>query len=305
MNTHDSNRVNMIRATKSYCENNPTPTAGIPAFGVALTSVTTKLLLIDQLDQIASGTTSGVTLDTNNIRLSMAALGFKCGSAVAAYASSVGNNTLLAKVNYVESDFVRMKKEDIDDICQTIHDEANANIAAAGTFGYAATDVTDLQTTVDLYRTSVQNPRQAIISRTSAISQISDLISEVTKNLLKNQMDRMVNTLKLTNPVFVNEYFSARQIIDLGTTTAKLRGTVSDNGGNPLSGAAITMSRTSDGVVVYSTTSGADGKYTISPIDADNYDITVTKTGFQQQQETNVHISAGQEINRDYTMIPV
>lgn len=304
MENTDTNRVNMIRTTASYCDNNPAPTAGIPAFATLLTAVQAKLVLIDQLDQIAIGTTTGVTLDTNNLRATMSALALKCASAVTAYANAVNNNTLKQKVNYPASDFPRFKKEEVDDICQTIHDEANTNIAAAGAYGYAAADVTNLQTAIDLYRTSIQNPRQAIITKSSAINQIKDIIRDIIDNSFKGQMDKMVTTLKISAATFYNEYFQAREIIDIGATTAKVRGTVTDNEGNPLAGVKFIIFQTGTATVVNSNTTLADGKFNIANILPGDYDFSWDLAGYQPQRENGVRITAGRELRRTITMLP-
>src|SRR5690606_36052696 len=214
MQTRISNRVNMLRTTLNYLTDNAAATAAIAAFAGIKTTADNKLTLIDQLTQIADGTTGGVTLDTNIIRATMSNIALKCGNGLSAYAASINNNTLHAKVTYTLPQLNRMKKEEVDDVCQTIHDEADTHIADAGSFGYDAADITDLQTSIDLYRTASQSPRQAIISRSEAKKNITLLVREVIDDSFVKQLDKMVNTLKLSNIEFVNTYFRSREIID-------------------------------------------------------------------------------------------
>jgi len=303
MDNRDSNRANMIRVTIQYCTDNTSATSGIPAFAPVLNTASNKLLLIDQLDQIAMGTTTGVTLDTKALRTAMTDLSLRCSGAVVAYATSINNNTLKAQVNFTESDLNRMKKEEVDDVCQTIHDVTNANIANAQNYGISGTDVSDLQTTINLYRTAVQNPRQAIISKNDSKKQIKNLIDEVIKTIFKGQMDKMVNTLKNSNPNFVNKYFDARTIIDLGKTTGKLRGTVKDRPGTPISGVAIILKITSQADIAYQTLTDDTGIFGIANIKPGNYDIFVQKTGFTTITETNIRFGPGKELQRKYILI--
>jgi len=304
MDNRDSNRVNMIRVTLQYCTNNSSATSGIQAFAPVLATATGKLLLIDQLDQVAMGTTAGVTLDTTNLRKVMTDLALKCAGAVIAYATSVNNNTLKAKVNFTESDLKRMKKEEVDDICQTIHDVTNANIGNAQNYGITASDVSDLQTAINLYRTSVQNPRQAIISKNDSKKQIKELINEIIKNIFKSQMDKMVNTLKSSNPNFVNKYFESRKIIDLGKTTGKLRGTTTDGGKKKLANVQIILRITAEKPIAHQTLSDTEGVFSIANIKPGNYDIEVFKSGFQTITEKNIRFGPGKELQRKYVMIP-
>src|SRR6478609_3328759 len=94
------NSVNMIRTTLSYCGNNTSATSGITAFAGVKGTADNKLVLIDQLNQIASSTSVGVTLDTKVIQAAMISIARKCGNAVGAYAASVNNNTLRIKVSF-------------------------------------------------------------------------------------------------------------------------------------------------------------------------------------------------------------
>jgi hypothetical protein len=165
METRETNRVNMIRTTLNYCTNNPNPTSGIGAFAGVKTTAENKLILIDQLDQIVIRSVKDVTLDTILIRNTMSNIALKCGDAVSAYASTINNNVLRGKVTYTLPQLNRLKKDEVDDVCQTIHDEANANILTAGPFGYTATDVTDLNTAIQLYRTSMQDPRSFTVTK--------------------------------------------------------------------------------------------------------------------------------------------
>ena len=203
MKTRNSNRVNMINATITFSDANTAATAGILSYATILGQVKSKMVLINSLNQISDGTTTGVTLDTKVLRTAMSELALKCANATLAYANSIHNNTLAALVNYTESDLNRAKKEDVDDICEAIHDATNTNIAGASPFGVSASDVTDLQASIDLYRTASQNPRQAIISKSQAKKKVTNMIREVIDDLMVSQMDKMVNTLKKTSNLSV------------------------------------------------------------------------------------------------------
>ncbi|MBK5284453.1 MAG: carboxypeptidase regulatory-like domain-containing protein [Bacteroidia bacterium] len=305
MDNHETNRMNMIRTTHDYCVAKAAATAGIPQYVITVTAVKNKITLIDALNIIAGGTTTGVTLDTNLLRQTMSDIAYKCASATFAYASSVNNNTLKAQVDFPRSSFEHFKKEEVNDICQGIHDATNTNIVAVTPFGAKPLDVTDLQTAINLYAAAMQGPRQARISISSAIDQIKTNVSDTLKFLLGEQLDKMTDTLKLSNKIYYNEYYLAREIIDLGSTHGKLRGTISDNSGNALSGAVVIMRLTGQAPIAYQATTKADGKYVISPVTVGDYDISVEAVGFQPYAETNVHFGPGKEIRRTISLLPV
>lgn len=215
MDSKNSNRVNMIRTTLQFCETNTKETENIKAFAPALQIAKNKLVLIDQLDQIASSTSKGVTLDTIALRNTMTEIAFKCSSAIVAYAISIKNNTLKAQANYTMSAFNKMKKDEVDDVCTTINEVAEKHLKTLEDWGIVAQDITDLKRSIELYRVSTQNPRQAIIKRSEAIEHIAQLVREIIDTVFQ-VMDKLVNTLKVTNETFYVTYYKAREIIDSG-----------------------------------------------------------------------------------------
>ncbi|MGE0635293.1 MAG: carboxypeptidase-like regulatory domain-containing protein [Bacteroidia bacterium] len=309
MQNRDTNRLNMIRTTIQWCNENPAATSAIPAFAGIKATVETKLTIIDQLNQTATKGSKGVTIDTNISRLNMQKIAFKCACALTAYAATIKSNTLRAKVNYTLNQMSAKKKEEIDDICQTIHDEANLNLASATGFGYTLTDVTDLQTAINLYRDSMANPRQAIISRSVALQTIKTQIREILNTLLKQQMDSMVHTLIISNPTFVSSYFNARKIIDLGTTHTRVAGIITNKNGTPIQNATFTAHKTGEPVeatlLVAQIKTDNRGRYSIPKFPPGDYTFQWQHPNYQPRTETNIHIRPGKEHKRKITLIPL
>jgi len=306
MDNRDTNNVNMITTTYKYCIDNPAPLAPIPAVAGILSTINSKMQLINGLDIIATGTSKGVTLDTKVTRANMEKIAFKCASATFAYASSINNNTIKALVNYTIPKLEDFKKEEVDDICQKIHDTANSYFGGASQFGIIASDISDLQTAIDIYRTASQSPRQAIISISDSKTQIKKIIREIIDLYLKGQLDKVVNTLLLTNSSFVNKYFLSREVIDLGTTHTKLRGTVFSNPTDPIANADVILYTAASATIAYQTKSDTDGKFTINLIIPNlDYDLKIMKTGFQDFFEATIHFSPGEEVNRDVVLSPI
>ncbi len=162
----------------------------------------------------------------------------------------------------------------MDDARQTIHNEADTHINDAGLFGYDAADITDLQTAIDLYHTGSQNPRQAIISLSDTKIKITLLVREDIDDIFVKQLDKMVNTLKLSNIEFVNIYFRSCEIIYLGSTTAKVRGTIKNPKEVLLVGVKFTIRKTGELNKVSETLSTTGGKFGIAKLLPGFYDFT-------------------------------
>jgi hypothetical protein len=296
------NQLNSIRTTNQFCDENSGDTASINAFAPALQSSKNKVTLIDQFDQIAMTSSKGVTLDTNGLRHTMTLIGFKCASATSAYAYSVKNNTLAVQVDYTIPKLDHLSKDVVDDACQTIREAADLNMPNAQNFGINASDTSDLQSAINLYRISIQSPRQVIISVAEANRQIKNLIREILDDLFKHLMDKMVNTLQQSKPSFVSKYFDARQIIQLGASSGILRGFIFDPDKKPLADVIVSLRITSQTSVVAQTKSDAKGFFSIHNIKANNYDIELTLLGYDTILETDVHFAPGKNIKRKYIL---
>jgi hypothetical protein len=305
MKNETSNRVNMINANITFCDGNTTVTMSIPAFATVLAAIKAKMLLINSYNQIGGGTTKGVTLDTNALRKAMTTLGVKCANATLAFANSTNNNTLAALVDFSETELNRMKKEDVDDTCQAIHDATNNNIAGASNFGVTPIDVTDLLAAIGLYRVASQYPRQAIISKSQAKLQADIMVREIIDELLVKQLDKMANTLKPTQLEFWRGYRQSREVIDLGSTTAKVRGTVLDENDVPLIGVSFKILKTGTTEEVASVVTDIKGKFSAAKLPAGFFDFVFEKEGYKTVTETNVKISAGKELKRKVVMSAV
>lgn len=303
MKGRDNNRLRMIDTTIAFCDGNTTATGGITAFATTLASVKAKRLLINGLNQVARGSTKGVTLDTKGLRKVMTEIAVKCANATSAYATATSNNTLLALVDYNESKLNAIPMDEVADVCEGIHDAADANIAGASGYGITATDVTDLQTAIGLYRMAVPNSRGAIISKSQANKQAKAMIKDIIVNWFEKLMDKMVNTLKVSNNDFWKAYFQSREVVDLGTNTAKVRGTVKDENDVPLRNADFTIMETGTQTLVKKAESDIKGKFDADHLPAGNVDFLWEKEGYISVSETNFHIAAGKDYQRRVVMV--
>lgn len=217
MRTQDLNRVNMIRTTCAYCDDNAAATAAITNYAAVVTEAKNKLVLIDNLNIVAGGTSTGVTIDTNNVRNAMMLLTEKLCNGLQAYGGATNNNTIIAAAKYSFSSLSKLAKEDVDDVCEGVYNLANANSGALASYGINPTDISDTITAISLYRTDSDNPRQKIIQQKVANDQIPPIIKDIIDNLFTRQLDKLTNTLKSSNQPYIDGYYGARTIIDLGT----------------------------------------------------------------------------------------
>lgn len=302
MQKRDSNRINMINSVIGYCEEHSADTAGIAAFANTVSVIKAKMVLVNSLNQIGSGDTKGVTADTNELRETMTDLALKCGSATLAYAHAQRNHTLAEQVNFTRNKLKKLKKEDVDDVCQGIRDAANAHLAAVMSYGVSASDVSDLQAAIDLYRQKTQSPRQAIISRSSAKRQVSAMVREMIDFLLLQQLDVMVNTLEVTNRNFYSGYRQAREIVDAGVVHTKIKGSVRDVNDVPLEGVRFGVFEAGTGKLIAEVLTSKKGRYGVTKLPNVRFDLRWELEGFATVAEKDVYVKPGRIKQRQVVM---
>jgi outer membrane receptor protein involved in Fe transport len=86
------------------------------------------------------------------------------------------------------------------------------------------------------------------------------------------------------------------------TTTANVRGKVTDGGGTALTGATITAVGTASGFIKTGT-AGPDGAFQLAGLTPGEYKITVAAQGFTERSET-VTVLVGQNLNVTFVMSP-
>jgi hypothetical protein len=96
-----------------------------------------------------------------------------------------------------------------------------------------------------------------------------------------------------------------REVIDLGSTTVKIRGDFKTVLDVPIPGAKFSVFETGTTTLVKEVFADASGKYSAAGLAAGDYDLKWEMTGYVTQTETNVHLGAGKELNRKIVLIAV
>ncbi len=301
------NQVTAIRTTITFCNlaASTAITTTITAFAPAVLTAKNKLVLIDNYNIIAEGSTKGVTLDTTALRATVESITFKCSSAVIAFASLAPiNNVLIAAVNFSQSKLKKASKATLIAIAQATKTAAGSN-AAILNFGILAADITDLASAIALFTTDSSDPRQATINKNDAKLQIKTLIKAVNQNIFKMQMDRMINTLLITNSEFVGKYFKAREIINLGLTHTKVKGNVEKADGTAIPFPTLKLMKTGTIVIDYLIEGDVNGIIPNTYVKPNDYDMLVEARGFIPQSEIKIHFAVGKTVKRKYKLLPI
>ena len=290
-------KLNMYHAVVTFCDDNTAIVTTVPAFETALTAAKTKLAAIVTTAQLEAQVIAGIAMDKEQLRSNLCQQARDMASVVFAYASSINNNELKEQVNFSFTDLRRLRDDQLAPVAQNIYNAANDNLVALATYGITAPILTTYQDSIDDYQAVVPGPRNATSLRATYKANLKTLFAD-TDTILKLQMDKIAVQFKTTNPDFYNTYVNNRIIVDAGTSSTQVAGTVTSNaGGLPVIGVIITVKNQS-----YTATTGGDGSYTLKIPVPGLYDIDYTHAAYVPKTISNVQLLLGQSTPLDVVL---
>jgi hypothetical protein len=208
----------MFYATNSCVDtHNAVWVANVP-YANAVTDFKARIVAIESEIETQGLGTDGYAIDKGQKKEEMVRQTLRIANQVFAYAEDNSLVVLREKMDVSYSDLIAPRDAVVAQKCQGIHDEANTVIAALGPYGVVAADLTALQGAIDRYEAVIAAPRNAVTVRKGATEAIETLIRETT-TILKNRMDKLMSEFEVSNPVFYQQYFDARIVVNTGVVT--------------------------------------------------------------------------------------
>jgi hypothetical protein len=294
------NQLNAAITTTTFCDlaTSVTATTGIPNFAPKVVSIKGKIVIVQSYNILGNKPIKGITLNIKAIRGSMMQHTYPLANGIVAYGASLTppDLDLIAQAKFPKTYLEGLSKVECATECDRIRQLASTHSAALVPFGITGANITDTGTLVTLYMTGINDPRVAIVTRTSAKKQADLHLKDIMDNLLELQLDTMANTIRYTNTEWWDQYHQSREVIDLGTTFTKLRATCVDVEGDPIKGVLVSLLK--NGLVIYSKKTDAAGVVSIVKVEPGDYDIRFEKTGFIAQTVAEYHFAPGSEKQR-------
>ncbi|MBK7382986.1 MAG: hypothetical protein IPI81_06555 [Flavobacteriales bacterium] len=206
----------MFRVVDTTCDVYVAVWTPLVPFATAVAAFKAKIKAIEDEIETQSTELDGYAMDKGKKKETMVRKAHSVANQVFAYAEDVGDTVLREKMDVSYSDLIAPRDSIVGQKCQGIHTEANAVIASLAPYGILPLDLTDLQGFIDAYELVISAPRVAITVRKGATERIETLIREGT-TILTNRMDKLMSEFKDSDPVFHQEYFDARIVVNSGS----------------------------------------------------------------------------------------
>jgi hypothetical protein len=214
MTDKEENYLSMCVVVKTKCDSDPLAWNGTPAFVTQYSFFNTDLSVLQSLKTAQEQDIKGFTTDKHVKRGDMEDKTMDLVHGLKGFALATSNNILLEEINYTASDLRNDRDENITSKCQIVQDRANTHSLALVDYNITAGMITDQQAAIGIYSAVSQMPSTKEDEKQAITSQIGTTIGKIRDTF--KILDEIAKTFKNTNPTFMEEYFNAREIYDLG-----------------------------------------------------------------------------------------
>lgn len=227
MTSNQSNKYSMYTAAIELLKNNAAKTASIPAFANSFSKLDSLVTQALDKDKERMGKTPGKIAAKDEAEDALVTAAMIVASALTAFARSKGNTQLKEKAHISEGYLRHARSNEQINIANLTYDLAKGNEEGLAAFAITPTMLQDLKSRIVAYSAALQDVASGVAERMGARTAVRDLFIQVDE-VLKEEVDPMMQIFRVTDPEFYNDYRAVRVIKDIGvrhTKTAQAAGT--------------------------------------------------------------------------------
>lgn len=221
MNTAQTNRVTMFKTTIGVLDENSAVWNSMAPLATAVTAFKDKVNAIDSTAQ-KQETPTGATQSKAETRDALEDALFLMCEALGVLAHTTSDQNLLALTDITRSGIDKLDSEALSNRAALVLAQANDKKTQLATLQVTQANIDELTQSLQAFNEAKAGPRQATATRVAQTESLSTLIREAN-DILRNQIDRMVNLFGRSHPQFVSSYQAARVIVDRAASHASTK----------------------------------------------------------------------------------
>ena len=215
MNNSDSNKIRMYRTVNVTMLDNKDTWKDQEDIAAAQLRLDNYIKGIDNLSAEREKDGTAQTLVKHLTREDFVKSIMNVSGCLAAFCTARKMFVLRKEVHYAPYEVQYAKDSDLCDIATNLYNAALPYKDAMGAFMLKAQDIEDLNANNLAYKKAIPGKRVATGASVAA-KEAMDLLFQETDQLLKDELDYLMQIFRDSNPMFYSKYRTARAIIDLG-----------------------------------------------------------------------------------------
>ena len=289
MNSKQQSKYNMYLTADEFLSANDSITTTLPRYQEFHVSFQNGISQIRLSNEQQSIDKSGIANKKSQLRKLLVKLGADTSRKIQSYAKIENNQILLSEAKFSESDFKYATDSDLETFAQSTYDTAQTQLGNLAQYGVTNETQNDLIRALTDFRAAMPTPRNGAIGTKLSTEQIAKAFTATDKAL--DNIDALVEIVRISQPEFYSGYKSARKIIDTAAGSLQIKGFVTDaSTGEGLKGATVSLelNNNSNGLLKAKASSSesvkkktADkGGFNIKSLPEGTYSATVSKNGY-------------------------
>ena len=215
MNAKEKNRIAMYLAVIAVLEQRKESIATIPALVEIIGQFDALVADIIARNQKHETITAGVVAIKNGILDTMSATTLRFAKALYALGRKTGNEQLKEECDVTMTDIVRRRQGETEQYCLRIAELAGSHASDLEAYGIATGEIGEFVKATEAFREATDS-RDRKFTESKATHQVMHDTFRIADDILREDLDTILETLKEKEPDFYLQYKAARNIRDLG-----------------------------------------------------------------------------------------
>lgn len=220
MNNRQESKSRMYRESDLVLTKNKPLVDSIVALAREAANLKLVITEIDDLHPKQATDTKGVTISKNQLKEEISETVTTVAGALFSYGTFKNDADLCQRVNVYPTMLQRATIADFIRICSEILAECDKAGTGLNDYGISAEMVTGLKTKFSEFKAASVLPRNAVVEKSTATSNLEALFNKAD-DILLNHIDLLMLQFKKSAPNFYNDYNNARIIEDRGSRKPK------------------------------------------------------------------------------------
>ncbi len=215
MTKAEENKFSAYRVVISVLDGNQSIVSRLPALISAVTNFKSLVSDISVRDMEFITSTKGKTKAKNLVEDELLNVVIPLADSLYAYASRNKIEDIKAKSKVTRNGLEKLRDTDLISKARSIYGLLDTNIAVLADFGITSTKVTDLLNKIVEYEAALSVKDTSFATKSATRKTLSQLFDQADL-ILKTEIDTLMENFKADNKMFYDQYWSAREIKDLG-----------------------------------------------------------------------------------------